>query len=50
MKKLELRNGKLKLNRETLRILEQSELLNVAGGFTLKSCDSDNPLFNTCLC
>ncbi len=40
MKKI-TRKEKLQLNRETLRNLEQSDLTNIAGGYTLTTCRPD---------
>lgn len=40
MKKVQLKSAKLRLNRETLLALEQSDLAVVIGGVTVKvSCD-----------
>jgi hypothetical protein len=47
MKKVQLTNAKLRLNRETLRALEQSDLVAVNGGvITTVSCDLGS--CNTC--
>lgn len=45
-KEAKLKRAKLRLNRETLRVLEQADLAAVVGGLTTVSCDLGS--CNTC--